>query len=133
MKDEIDQAAEKVKESIADKVKRIRNEVMEEETGRNMDYIERKKRSRREKKMAKREKLYTERLQKRKEFDEAGTESMDSEKTKAGVDVSSGEEKKYSQAAKKVMPVSSDDEEILRQKMPNDNKKEKYSKDDEKE
>ena len=72
LRDEIDKAAISVKDSIPDKVKKIRNEVMQEETGRNMDYIERKKRERREKMMAKAQKLYEERLQKRKEFDEAG-------------------------------------------------------------
>lgn len=71
LRDEIDKAAISVKDSIPDKVKKIRNEVMQEETGRNMDYIERKKRERREKMMAKAQKLYEERLQKRKEFDEA--------------------------------------------------------------
>ena len=95
LRDEIDKAAISVKDSIPDKVKKIRNEVMQEETGRNMDYIERKKRERREKMMAKAQKLYEERLQKRKEFDEA-------EKSKAYVSSGKG---------KRPMPDVSDDEE----------------------
>ena len=99
LRDEIDKAAISVKDSIPDKVKKIRNEVMQEETGRNMDYIERKKRERREKMMAKAQKLYEERLQKRKEFDEA-------EKGKAYVSSGKG---------KRPMPDASDDEERRRQ------------------
>ncbi|KAL7455625.1 hypothetical protein ACHAWC_008272 [Mediolabrus comicus] len=99
LRDEIDKAAISVKDSIPDKVKKIRNEVMQEETGRNMDYIERKKRERREKMMAKAQKLYEERLQKRKEFDEA-------EKSKAFVSSGKG---------KRPMPDASDDEEPRRQ------------------
>ena len=118
LKDEIDKAAISVKDSLEYKMKKIRNEVMEEETGRNMDYIERKKRERREKMMAKAQKKYEERLQKRKEFDEA-------EKARANKVVSSGKEKYY-QAPKKVMPVGSDDEEPRGEKKPSD-KKGKYN------
>ena len=99
LRDEIDKAAISVKDSIPEKVKKIRNEVMQEETGRNMDYIERKKRERREKMMAKAQKLYEERLQKRKEFDEA-------EKSKAYV---------FSGKGKRPMPDASSDEEPRRQ------------------
>jgi hypothetical protein len=125
LRDEIDKAAAKVKDSIPDKVKRIQNEVMEEETGKNMDYIERKKRERREKMLKRAEELYEERLQKRKEFDEASRKRTDNEKPKE--DASGG---KYIQTSKKVMPVASNDEvdEPRQQKKPSDYKKEKYSK-----
>ena len=99
LRDEIDKAAISVKDSIPEKVKKIRNEVMQEETGRNMDYIERKKRERREKMMAKAQKLYEERLQKRKEFDEV-------EKSKAYV---------FSGKGKRPMPDASSGEEPRRQ------------------
>ena len=36
MKDEIDEAAEKVKDSIPEKVKKIRNDVVQEVTGKNL-------------------------------------------------------------------------------------------------
>eukprot|EP00984_Skeletonema_dohrnii_P005614 scaffold1980_cov120-Skeletonema_dohrnii-CCMP3373.AAC.3 len=124
LRDEIDKAALKVKQSLPDKVERIRNEVMEEETGRNMDYIERKKRQRREKMMKRAERLYDERLQKRKEFDEANGKRMDGEKSKYNIEGSSGG--KYYRASKKVMPITSSDE-VESQKKPSDNKKKKYS------
>ena len=108
LRDEIDKAAVKVKQSLPDKVERIRNEVMEEETGRNMDYIERKKRQRREKMMKRAERLYDERLQKRKEFDEANGKRMDGEKSKYNNEGSSGG--KYYLTSKKVMPITSSDE-----------------------
>mmetsp|Transcript_26017 Transcript_26017/g.44209 ORF Transcript_26017/g.44209 Transcript_26017/m.44209 type:complete len:460 (-) Transcript_26017:1314-2693(-) len=126
LRDEIDKAAVKVKQSLPDKVERIRNEVMEEETGRNMDYIERKKRQRREKMMKRAERLYDERLQKRKEFDEANGKRMDGEKSKYNNEGSSGG--KYYRASKKVMPITSSDEfESRQQKKPSDYKKKKYS------
>jgi hypothetical protein len=124
LRDEIDKAAAKVKDSIPDKVKRIRNEVMEEETGKNMDYIERKKRERREKMLKRAEKLYDERLQKRKEFDEASRKRIDNEKPKFDNEKSSGG--KYNQSSKKVTSVASNDEiEPRQQKKPSDYKKEK--------
>ena len=118
LRDEIDKAAVKVKDSIPDKVKRIRNEVMEEETGMNMDYIERKKKERREKMLIRAEKRHEEQLQKRKEFDEANGMLMDTEKSKYKNEDAGG---KYYQASKKVMPVASDDEaEPRQQKKPRD-------------
>mmetsp|Transcript_16643 Transcript_16643/g.25879 ORF Transcript_16643/g.25879 Transcript_16643/m.25879 type:complete len:456 (-) Transcript_16643:292-1659(-) len=122
LKDEIDKAAVKVKESIPEKVERIRNEVMEEETGKNMDYIERKKRLRREKKMKKAERLYDERLQKRKEFDEASRKRKDERYAHNKEDKSAG---KYDQASKKVTTTSSDTVESRQQRKPSDYKKDK--------
>eukprot|EP00986_Skeletonema_menzelii_P015308 scaffold11486_cov134-Skeletonema_menzelii.AAC.6 len=128
LKDEIDKAAIKVKQSIPDKVERIRNEVMEEETGRNMDYIERKKRQRREKMMKRAEKLYDERQQKRKEFDEASRKRLDDDKSEYKKEGDSAG--KYYQASKKVMPAtSSDNNETRQQKKPRNYKKDKYSDD----
>jgi hypothetical protein len=124
LKDEIDKAAVKVKESIPEKVERIRNEVMEEETGKNMDYIERKKRLRREKKMKKAERLYDERLQKRKEFDEASRKRKDERSAHNKEDKSAG---KYDQASKKVTATSSDTVESRQQRKPSNYKKDKHS------
>ncbi|KAL7539000.1 hypothetical protein ACHAWF_006265 [Thalassiosira exigua] len=50
LKDEIDDAANRVKDAIPEKVKKIRNEVVEEVTGKKLDDIEQKKRARRERK-----------------------------------------------------------------------------------
>mmetsp|Transcript_232 Transcript_232/g.295 ORF Transcript_232/g.295 Transcript_232/m.295 type:complete len:436 (-) Transcript_232:261-1568(-) len=141
LKDEIDKAAVKVRESIPQKVERIRNEVMEEETGRNMDYIERKKRLHREKKMKRAERLYDERLQKRIEFDEANRKHKDEKSSYKKKDNSQSEPSDYkkdkhsngndatwekyydTKKKKKQMPLSSDDEEPRRQKSY---KKEQY-------
>mmetsp|Transcript_38915 Transcript_38915/g.71310 ORF Transcript_38915/g.71310 Transcript_38915/m.71310 type:complete len:455 (+) Transcript_38915:128-1492(+) len=50
LRDEIDEAADRVKEEIPEKLKKIRNEVVEEVTGKKLDDIERQKRARKEKK-----------------------------------------------------------------------------------
>lgn len=50
LKDEIDEAARGVKDSLPEKVKKIRNEVVMEVTGKKLDDIEQKKRARKEKK-----------------------------------------------------------------------------------
>ena len=50
LRDEIDEAADRLKEEIPEKVKKIRNEVVEEVTGKKLDDIERQKRTRKEKK-----------------------------------------------------------------------------------
>lgn len=50
LKDEIDEAATRVKESLPEKVKKIRNEVVKEVTGKKLDDIEQWKRERKERK-----------------------------------------------------------------------------------
>lgn len=51
LKDEIEDAAERVKDEIPERVKRIRNDVVEEVTGKKLDFIEQKKRDRKQKKL----------------------------------------------------------------------------------
>ena len=50
LKDEIDEAAARVKDSLPEKVKNLRNEVVLEMTGKKLDDIEKTKQAKKEKK-----------------------------------------------------------------------------------
>jgi len=101
LKDEIDEAAVKVKDALPERMKKIRNEVVQEETGKRLDDIEARKRERKERKKA-----ALKDYKQMKRDDAARKNNRDDESMKRTYDKDDG----YV-AKKKVMVIDSEDEQ----------------------